>query len=439
MSGKKHPSAVDRMFDGARARAGLAVATAVPRRVNNPLDDIRAYQNRVMSDESVGARSAASSVRQDALGPFGHILPAELLADPAATELAATDTAATDTAATDPAATELAATDPAATDPAATELAAPTATDRFALALGKFFAPLAEKIGWNQSYTTTDEPPQVRDIHYTFDSRYADMSTPGRMVFNTSNVNRSSGSVYSMYEPSDVFELTLGSFSLPVDVPWGTDAEQNSRSEITVLFQELAAQSFADAADQHHFRGWTDSTDIAAYMFYSGTAGADIAAAVAANQSALVRWHHPKFVFTAPQSIRGTLSLVWRRSGVLIPFYKCAYTGVTVIIDGAGNIDLVFPTTVATANVGGLVVGDALFFQESVTETQFGSGVLIIAKDTQVLVTAVTAATRTVRIDATYGTAFTLLNNTVVVPKWRMRVDAILRGLTPSVTNFTRP
>lgn len=300
-------------------------------------------------------------------------------------------------------------------------------------ALEKFFTPLRKKMLSQTLLTLTDEPPHVREVHLLFDSRYANIDG-GKMSFLLSSVSRAHGHAYSLKEPENVFEIRVSELSLPTDVPWGGEAEQTNRSEITLLFEEAAGWAYHDRDNAHHFRGYADSTEAARYLYYLGSTSTVIADAITSNQNAIVRWYDRGFKFDEPFSFRGRATLVWRRSGIEIPFYKCVYV-VNVTFANGGAITVTMPSSATIANAEALLVGDVVFFESAVSD---GGGTTLNA-DEGYEVTVAASSSKTFTIEGTGSADITVENVVMVVPKWRMRADVTMRCLTAAPTNFTHP
>lgn len=312
----------------------------------------------------------------------------------------------------------------------------PLTKQAFESVLEKFLTPLRKKISMQSLLSLTDETPHVRTVHYTFDSRYCRSLSGGTMSFLLSTAGPTEGA-YSQKEAENVFEIRVGELSLPTDIPWGDAAEQTNRSEITLLFNEAARWAYHDAENAHHFRGYADSSDVAAYLYYFGNTPANISAAIASNQSALVRWYERSFVFDEPFSFRGEASLTWRRSGVEIPFYACVYTVSIAFTATSSTASVTFADSVSVANADAMLSGDTVFFESAVGD---GSS-LTLTKGTGYSVNGVAGGTRTFDIDAVSvaGATTTVSGVSMVVPKWRMRADVTMRCLTTSQSNFTHP
>ena len=259
------------------------------------------------------------------------------------------------------------------------------------------------------------------------------------MQFSMTSAGVSVGNLYTPYDLANVFEVTVGNFSFPTDVVWGAEAEQTNRSELSLYINEASRESYEDAYNQHHFRGWFDSTEIASYLYYMSATPAVISTAITTQNAALVRWYNPTFVFTEPVTFSsGTVTFSLARSGIPVPLYPCVYP-VSVVTSGASAIDLVFAGTSAnTTYLAGLAAADRLFFEGAVVHP---GGTTIITANTQYTVTTVTLGTWTVRISATHPalTAQTITGGRVVFPKWRLKMDVRMRMLTDGVTNFKTP
>jgi hypothetical protein len=336
--------------------------------------------------------------------------------------------------------------DPAAEEPRGEATASLVEAIRAAVAAGG----IAREAAGPAFVTLT---PTAYDVHLVLDSRYTKSSAAelaaGVLRFDLGGGQTTiDGRVRTIRDLSAITEIQIAPFSFPRDTPWAASAPAlTARDELSVLVREYTADSYETPGREanHHFRGWFDSTETAAYLHYFNTAAATIAADISAHNNALVRWYEPAYQFGYPVSVTSNeITLECRRSDNPVPFYGCEFRSSGIeCAGGGGGAVIVITVGVESSELLANTLGanDVIVLTQTLyagTPTE-----IVLAAGTQYTIgsIAIGATTTQLRLTATSALVFTKAAAiSIVIPKYRFRMNMRARGVTTDArTTHRRP
>jgi hypothetical protein len=285
-------------------------------------------------------------------------------------------------------------------------------------------------------------------VHLVLDNRYTSSTVAelaaGCVKFSLGGDQTTTGGrIRTIRDLSEIVEFQIAPFSFPRDIPWVVASPAlSSRDELSVLIQEYSVDSYETPSREanHHFRGWFDSTEVAAYLYYFATIAATIAADINAHNNAIVRWYEPVYHFGFPVAVTSDeLTFEFRRGDNLVPFHPCEFLILNIILTVGVSVRIVFDEDVAGDAIGDILANDVIVVSKDLRV----GGIVEVVGGTQYTVASTTATSVLITSllptgNGSYGGFGT--DALVLVPKFRFRMNMRARGLTTDAqTTHRRP